>query len=172
MDNSNFFFFFLLFVLACSSPSLIQKYWPASVVPKCHPVFKVSAMLFRFVQGVRHPVASFRSGQWSIPYPVPKYMVCYLASDWCLHSSGVRSETMGCSPELLPLLWFLILSSLLKPPLLSPLAKKVGGSVPLLSCVFFMCLGPSHRQIEGGKNSTGVYPTLLGLLKEKITALF
>ena len=135
--------------------------------------FQSSAMLFRFVLVVCHPVASFRSGQWSIPCSVPKYMVCCLASDWCLHSSGVRSETMGLFSWTPPsLVISLIFSSLLNPLLLSPLAKNLGGSVALLSGVFFMYLGPSHGRIKGEKNSTAVYPTLLGLLEEKIIALF
>lgn len=148
MDNSIYLFiYFLLFVLACSSPSLIQKYWPPSVVPKYHPVFKVSAMLFRFVPGLRHPVTSFRSGQWSIPYSVPKYMVCYLESDWCLHSSGVRSWTMGCSPELLPLLWFLWYFPVIWNPHFWALWPKNLEVQFLFSPVYFSCI---WGQVTGG----------------------
>ena len=130
--------------------------------------FQSSAMLFRFVLVVCHPVASFRSGQWSIPCSVPKYMVCCLASDWCLHSSGVRSETMGLFSWTPPsLVISLILSSLLNPLLLSPLAKNLGGSVALLSSVFFMYLGPSHGRIEGEKKFNSGLPHPTGIVGRK-----
>ena len=118
------------------------------------------------------------SGQfqiWTVVYSIPGTQVHGMLFGIRLMLAQFRGEVRnyGLFSWALPsLVISLILSSLLKPPLLSPLAKNLGGSVPLLSCVFFMCLGPSHRRIEGGKNSTGVYPTLLGLLKEKITALF
>ena len=113
-----------------------------------------------------------QSWNWIVGYPISvlKWVTCFLASDPCMHSSGVRPGTIGLLSECISSLW-----SLWYFPVLwrSPFwfsGQKPGLQLPY-SAVFFSWLPASTAQRqenrERGNKSTGVCPTLLGLLKVK-----
>lgn len=128
-------------------------------------------MLFRSVPVVCHPVDNRGSGLFHIS--VLKCIVCYLASDSCMYSSGVRLGITGL------LSWIhslptssLILSSSLKLHYLV-LRTKTWASMTLLCCVLLKITHIWDWVVgKWRKKSAEVCPTLLGLSKAKITVLF
>lgn len=105
---------------------------------------------------------------------VLKCIVYYLASDLCMHSSGVRPGITGLLSWIHSLSAIsLIPSSPMKLHILVLWPKTWGFSYPTLlwTSYDYMHLGPSGRKMEGKKNQWGFTP-LFGLLKANITALF
>ena len=133
MDNSNIFRFSIQFI-QFESEVLTCLCGCGSNVGS---VFKAFAMLFRPVPVVCHPMASLRSGQWSILYLSTQVygMLFSIRSMPAQFRGEVRNYGAALLNSSLSVI-SLILSSLLNPPLFSPLAKNLGIQL-LFSAVSF-----------------------------------
>lgn len=166
MDNSNIFSFSIqltqfeseVLTCLCGCGSNVSS------------VFKAFAMLFRSVPVVCHPMASPRSGRGLLYTSVLRCMVCYLASDPCLHSSGVRSKIMGLLSWTPPSLWFLWYFPVFWTHFSVLWPKTWGFSYSSLLCPFHDCmyLGPSGRRIEVEKKINGGFPYYWDCWKQKL----
>lgn len=170
MDNSNIFSFSIqltqfeseVLTCLCGCGSNVSS------------VFKAFAMLFRSVPVVCHPMASPRSGQWSIVYLSTQVygMLFSIRSMPAQFRGEVKNYGVALLNSSLSVI-SLILSSLLN-PLFSPLAKNLGVQL-LFSAVSFSWLHVSRakwQEDRGRKKNQWGFSLLLGLLKAKITALF